>query len=827
MPTDADRVQAVFLAAAEIADPPARAAYLDGACGDDPGLRARVDALLRALAQPDSLLDRPAVAPPSPDAPTAGFDADPAADDELPLGFLAPAARPDGLGRIGHYEVLEVLGRGGFGIVFRAFDDVLQRVVAVKVLDPRMAATSPARKRFLREARSSARVRHENVVQVYEVGEQPLPYIAMEFIPGETLQRRLDRTGPVDPAEVVRVGRQVAEGLAAAHATGLIHRDIKPGNVLLEGGHLRVKITDFGLARAADDASLTRSGVIAGTPMYMAPEQAQGRPLDQRADLFSLGSVLYQMAAGRPPFRAATTLAVMKRVAEDAPRPIREVIPETPPWLCDVIAKLHAKDPADRFPSARAAADVLADCEAQLAAHGRVRDTSGIPRSAPATEWAKLLDRGNPSGWLRRRWVPAVAVLVFFVAWASGTIVREEWKHSARTPRTVDEAVRVPDPPPAAGGWVDLFNGKDLSGWKTHPDQPGRWVVRDGVLVGNMAQSHLFTDRGDYANFRLRAEVKLNRGGDSGVRFRAPFALQRGKKAWQVLPAGGYEAEFNDNPGAPVGTGSVWRVSPPEPPVVLARADGDLARPDEWQTLEVTAVGGRVTVAVDGRVAADCADPLAQHAAGHVALQCFGPQTVVQFRRIEVQELPADEGWVRLFDGKGTGGWLRSPQPAGDWTAKDGVLEARTPFRDYLFTERGDYRNFHLRAEVKVNRGGDGGLLFRCERGLGSKFGTPRGYESEVSDTPAVPRGSLWLGPEGPDNSVPAKPGPDRSDKWFVQEVIATGGRVVVKIDGEVVLDHTADPERYARGHIALQVWGEQTALSVRKVEMMELPSPP
>src|SRR5207344_105425 len=195
--------------------------------------------------------------------------------------FLKPSARPDSLGRIGHYEVLQVLGRGAFGIVFRAFDDVLQRVVAVKVLAPQVAVTSPARKRFLRAARPSAAVRHENVVQVSEVGEQPLPYIAMEFIPGETLQQRLDRVGPVEPAEVVRVGRQIAEGLAAAHATDLIHRDIKPGNVLLEGGAQRVKITDFGLARAADDASISQSGIIAGTPMYMAPEQALGHKLDQ------------------------------------------------------------------------------------------------------------------------------------------------------------------------------------------------------------------------------------------------------------------------------------------------------------------------------------------------------------------------------------------------------------------------------------------------------------------------------------------------------------------------------------------------------------------
>jgi formylglycine-generating enzyme required for sulfatase activity/serine/threonine protein kinase len=388
MPTDVERVQTVFLSAAEISDLANRARFLDGACAGDTELRFRVEALLRAHEQPDSLLDRPAVAPPAP-APgptnTIGYERGAGTADEVSLGFLAPTTRADSLGRIGHYEVLQVLGQGGFGIVFRAFDDVLQRVVAVKVLTPQLAATSPARKRFLREARSSAQVRHEHVVQVYEVGEQPLPYIAMEFIPGETLQQRVDRVGPVEPAEVVRVGRQIAEGLAAAHATDLIHRDIKPGNILLEGGAQRVKITDFGLARAADDASISQSGIIAGTPMYMAPEQAQGEKLDQRADLFSLGSVLYQMAAGRPPFRASGTLAVLKRVAEDTPRPIREIIPETPQWLCDIIAKLHAKKPEDRFHSARAVADLLADCEARLEVGSKLKDFSRIPGGKPAS----------------------------------------------------------------------------------------------------------------------------------------------------------------------------------------------------------------------------------------------------------------------------------------------------------------------------------------------------------------------------------------------------------------------------------------------------------
>jgi serine/threonine protein kinase len=411
--------ETIFATALEKADPAERATFLADACGDDTARRQRLEGPLLAHARAANFLERPPVAAPDPDhgatqaltgTPDPGVAAalttgseNGATDDEA-LTFLARSTRPDSLGRIGHYEVLQVLGRGGFGIVFRAFDEMLQRVVALKVMAPQLAATSPARKRFLREARSSAQVRHENVVQVYEVGEQPLPYLAMEFIPGETLQQKLDRAGPLEVPEVLRIGRQIAEGLAAAHATGLIHRDIKPGNVLLEGGQQMVKITDFGLARTADDASISQSGIIAGTPMYMAPEQALGQTLDQRADLFSLGSVLYQMVAGRLPFRANSTLAVLKRVAEDTPRSNREIIPETPQWLCDIIAKLHAKDPDDRYQSAREVADVLADCEAQLKANHKLKDYSRIPRSKP-----------QRSG--RRKWVAvAPAVLLPVIA---------------------------------------------------------------------------------------------------------------------------------------------------------------------------------------------------------------------------------------------------------------------------------------------------------------------------------------------------------------------------------------------------------------------------
>jgi WD40 repeat protein len=280
--------------------------------------------------------------------------------DATAVDFLDPPTEAGDLGRFGPYRVLGLIGRGGMGVVLRAFDTALHRPVAIKVLAPQLAVSATARHRFLREARAAASVVHDHVITIHAVDEaKGLPYLVMRLVEGKSLQERLDREGPLGLAEILRIGRQSAQGLAAAHVQGLVHRDIKPSNILLENGVERVKLSDFGLARAADDASLTQSGVIAGTPQYMAPEQARGEAVDHRADLFSLGSVLYAMCTGRPPFRAGTPLAVLRRVAEDTPRPIREVNPDIPESLAVVVARLHAKEPADRFQSAAEVAEVL------------------------------------------------------------------------------------------------------------------------------------------------------------------------------------------------------------------------------------------------------------------------------------------------------------------------------------------------------------------------------------------------------------------------------------------------------------------------------------
>ena len=283
------------------------------------------------------------------------------AEGDVSLDFLEPSDNEDSLGRLGPYED----HRCARPRRFRRRPESTRLAhcnctVAIKVLAPHLAVSGVARSRFAREARAAAAVVHDNVVAIHAVDAvNGLPYLVMPFITGLSLQQRVDRDGPLAIKEVLRIGMQAALGLAAAHAQGLVHRDVKPSNILLENGLERVKLCDFGMARAVDDASLTQSGVVSGTPQYMSAEQARGEAADHRSDLFALGSVLYFMCAGHPPFRADSTPAVLRRVSDERPRPLREINIDVPVWLAEIIDRLHAKEPGARFQSATEVAEVL------------------------------------------------------------------------------------------------------------------------------------------------------------------------------------------------------------------------------------------------------------------------------------------------------------------------------------------------------------------------------------------------------------------------------------------------------------------------------------
>jgi serine/threonine protein kinase len=285
----------------------------------------------------------------------------------LPAGFFEASDNPAMIGRLGRFEILEEFARGGMGIILKGYDRQLNRYVAVKVLSPTLAASGAARKRFVREAQAAAGVVHPNVMPIHTVEPAGLlPYLVMPFVPGETLQDRIDREGPLRITEILRISKQIAEALAAAHAQGIVHRDVKPGNVLLEKGVERAVLADFGLARAIDDATVTQYGAIAGTPAYMSPEQARGDAIDARSDLFSLGSVMYAMCCGVAPFRAETSLGVLRRISDAEPRGVRDLNPEIPAWLARIVDRLQAKESADRYPSAAELAKLLENCLAHV-----------------------------------------------------------------------------------------------------------------------------------------------------------------------------------------------------------------------------------------------------------------------------------------------------------------------------------------------------------------------------------------------------------------------------------------------------------------------------
>lgn len=266
------------------------------------------------------------------------------------------------IGRViaGRYEVHEAIGQGGMAVVYRATDRTLGRDVALKVLRDQYAADPEIVERFAREARAAARLSHPHVVDIYDVGsDDGLHYIVMELVPGEDLKRLIRRAAPLPPSVVIRLGREIASALEYAHRRGIVHRDVKPQNVLIDPeGHAR--LTDFGIAQAADGAGLTQTGTVLGTAHYMAPEQARGRPASPASDIYSLGVVLYEMATGRLPFRGDSAVEVALRHVEEAPVPPRRLNPGIPPALEATIQRAMAKDPGKRFASAAELGQALA-----------------------------------------------------------------------------------------------------------------------------------------------------------------------------------------------------------------------------------------------------------------------------------------------------------------------------------------------------------------------------------------------------------------------------------------------------------------------------------
>ena len=470
--------------------------------------------------------------------------------------------------------------------------------------------------RFNREAKAAAPINvHENVVTIHKVS----PADAREnsriwrcsSSAASTLNEKIDKVGQVlGVTEILRIGMQIADGLAAAHKQGLVHRDIKPSNILLENGVERVKITDFGLARAADDASVTQSGTVAGTPMYMSPEQANGEPIDFRSDLFSLGSVLYVMCTGKAPFRATSTMAVLKRVCEETPRPMLESNPEIPEWLCDIVTKLHAKKREDRFEIAKEVADLLGHHLAELQA-GRAANVGH--RSADATEPGNSRPPaahapGSPklAAW---PWLVLAAVILASILRAldpSHLHGRPPLASSFCVCPSIVDDPGLPGPNTKNGdkpivpiadndGWVQLFNGKDLVSRLEEASAELLWLDRRRTGAHRRPRPLKAPLQGRAAAISRTStcrwqEVKMNAACDGGIIFGMPFTLE------DKARSGVYMAQLG-LPFSP--TGSLYRCSPL---VKINLFNEKLHKADEWFRFEIIVQGSHIKVLVNDQV---------------------------------------------------------------------------------------------------------------------------------------------------------------------------------------------------------------------------------
>jgi serine/threonine protein kinase len=570
------------------------------------------------------------------------------------------------MGQLGPYRILNILGSGGMGVVYRGEDVQLQRSVALKVLLPTTGNYEHARLRFLREARSAAQLKHRHIVAIYGVGEdRGIPYLAMEYLEGCPLDVRLQIGPPMPLDDVLRIGAEVAEGLSAAHDSGVIHRDIKPANVWLETPGDRVKILDFSLARiTSDSAELTQKGTIVGTPSYMPPEQARGEVVTFRADLFSLGCVLYRMTTGRSAFNNSDVYAALMSVCNDDPISPVKLVPDLPPVLNDLILQLLAKNPADRPATALEVARKLRS----------VGDGDSVP--LPTIKLVPVEDPQTQEGppdrpsapqkrpkqsWLR----PAIGgvavslVLLCVIVWC----VILARPISQPTPEKEENV--APPPPVVEVKESKPFNGRDLSGLHVSGGQRDNWEVVPGegiILTRGRDSGWLLTDVA-CSDFDLSLGYRLTPRAQAGIALRVPpdpDAVDAGiemplhdDRHYPLLPprpdgpppgepgmppwAGHPPPPRRDGPeqGKPPRPGIIFHIARPRVPFAT--------KPGRWNQVEIHVTGKNVRISHNGQeIFNDSLDrfprPLSpeQQTSGLVGLRSVNGK--VEFRNITLKD---------------------------------------------------------------------------------------------------------------------------------------------------------------------------------------------
>jgi serine/threonine protein kinase len=513
--------------------------------------------------------------------------------------FLGPPGDDGELGWLAHYRVRSLVGEGGIGLVFLAEDTLLSRPVALKVIKPEMAGAEGVQSRFVREAQATAAIKHDHIVTIYQVGrDNDIMFLAMEYLQGLSLQRWLERSRQPSMDLVLRIGREISAGLAAAHRHGLIHRDIKPANIWLEAPSGRVKILDFGMARSQrDDVQITHSGTVVGTPVYMAPEQARGETVSASSDLFSLGCVLYRLCTGRLPFEGETIMAVLSALASDTPRSLRLIDPDVRPALDELVMRLLAKDPAARPASAQAVVEAIKAIERELLAERQKAELSELtPRREDENALKQLevkitegLDEPRPPARPRTgRRTPWIAGTVLAAAAAAiggfvfaplrkstlGIVAHHPRSVSASDERAVDEAT------------ASKPNGPEPSQLEAGPDQPNQGEVR-GLVPGKITLTSPSESKGT-------TPTRPDRGPGG------PEAIDRLAETRPTVRDSSQEVKSGD--GRPGPERSEPRGSPGVPTKV-ARGQGEWGEPvvpDGDCKVELDRPGNRIRIVVPG-----------------------------------------------------------------------------------------------------------------------------------------------------------------------------------------------------------------------------------
>jgi len=694
---------------------------------------------------------------------------------------------------------------------------------------------------------------------------------AMEYVEGYDLAQLVKGQGPLPVGHACNFIYQAALGLQYAHQKGMVHRDIKPSNLMLarEDRKPVVKVLDFGLAKATRegpaDGALTHEGQMLGTPDYIAPEQSlDAQKADIRADIYSLGCTLYYLLSGSPPFQGSSLYEILQAHHSTEARPLNLVRPEVPWELAAVVAKMMAKEPVRRYQApgevakalkpffkageegpATSAAEISQESqpaptqpetqprprEKELARRGAKAvepSTVKAPSNEPAPDQDRIPWRSIPAGErpesrmasllgtnrIRRGFaVGALALLV--VASLIGVLIATGRKKPASGTDRLDSqpggssADKQP-PGPLKGQierFVPLFNGKDLTGWRTHPSQPGNWRINNGILVGSgPATSHLYTERADYKDFHLRVEARTS-GGDSGVYFRAPFG--------PVFPTNGprfptgFQAQIYDGRDEREGkTGSLFGGNFS---ALVVRRESPVPA-GQWFTLGVIANGKQIVIKVNGETTAEYTDEKRLFSSGCVALQQLDETTVAEFRKIEIKELLPESGaWAADGTKPRLGFAAQIPEKdRGKWYVNDGCLE-QTSLTDRVWITFGEeiWSDYDFSLEFRKVAGiNDLEVAFRLawENGVvghpsrACVFGLHR-WRNSVHTIEAWGSGETRWRSYGHQDATPP------ADNWMRARVRVRGAHAECFLNDQKLFDCDIDVA-HPTGRVGLMTWG-------------------